>query len=385
MSKSIEIVLTGENGTPYNTAKTQSLNPKAIINVIDNVTERVIRYLWNKTYVYEYTSSDSLATIYGKLESGYYAHVSIIAINGQTTKSAQSAIVMSRNVKNFYDAGNSTTLMVYNVVGVDLIKYTLNNTYSAIKTAFVETVGAGDIKADGSVPFTGTESFELGILVDTITEYTADAGVTIEGTLLKDNTIIAAAGTVSLPAYTFSGDLDSGMYHIGANNLGIGVNTAKVLDISVTGLIVVGTTQSGSGTVSLPGISFSADTDCGLYRIGANDIGFAINGVKTQEWTTTGSVVTGTFQSTGVASLAGIVMADATNIVLNGTTGTQLGSASSQKLGIWGATPIVKPTTGVATSTFAANTSGILDDSATFAGYKLSQIAKALQLIGLLT
>src|SRR6185369_1139440 len=47
-------------------------------------------------------------------------------------------------------------------------------------------------------------------------------------------------GSVSAPAYSFSGDTDSGMYRIGANNLGIGVNGAKVLDIGVNGLGVTG-------------------------------------------------------------------------------------------------------------------------------------------------
>lgn len=59
--------------------------------------------------------------------------------------------------------------------------------------------------------------------------------------------------------------------------------------------------------------------------------------------------------------------------------------ASGGRVGFFGTTAIAKITTGVAAATFVANTSGIVDDSATFGGYTLGQIAKALQNYGLLT
>lgn len=52
--------------------------------------------------------------------------------------------------------------------------------------------------------------------------------------------LVGSDGTVGAPAYSFSGDTDSGLYRIGANNLGVAVNGAKVLDIATTGLTVVG-------------------------------------------------------------------------------------------------------------------------------------------------
>ncbi len=42
------------------------------------------------------------------------------------------------------------------------------------------------------------------------------------------------------------------------------------------------------GTVSLPSYTFTSDPDSGLYRIGANDLGIAVNGALTLETTTTG-------------------------------------------------------------------------------------------------
>jgi hypothetical protein len=77
-------------------------------------------------------------------------------------------------------------------------------------------------------------------------------------------------------------------------------------------------------------------------------------------------------------------ISDAKNIVLNTTTGTKIGTATSQKLSLWNATPIVQPTTAIAAATFAANTSGIANDTATFDGYTIGQIVKALRNIGAL-
>lgn len=50
----------------------------------------------------------------------------------------------------------------------------------------------------------------------------------------------------------------------------------------------------------------------------------------------------------------------------------------------FGATPQTQPTTGVAAATFAANTSGIVDDTATFDGYTIGQVVKVLRDYGLL-
>ncbi len=74
----------------------------------------------------------------------------------------------------------------------------------------------------------------------------------------------------------------------------------------------------------------------------------------------------------------------AVNFVLDSTTGTKWGTATSQKQSFWNATPIVQPTTAIAAATFVANTSGIVNDTATFDGYTVGQIVKALRNLGLL-
>lgn len=77
--------------------------------------------------------------------------------------------------------------------------------------------------------------------------------------------------------------------------------------------------------------------------------------------------------------------ADALNFVFSETTGTKIGTATSQKIGFWNATPIVQPTTAIAGATFTANTSAnpVFQES-TFDGYTIQQVVKALRDAGLL-
>lgn len=79
-----------------------------------------------------------------------------------------------------------------------------------------------------------------------------------------------------------------------------------------------------------------------------------------------------------------LTYSDAVNIAVGTTTGTKIGTATSQKISLWNATPIVQPTTAGAASTLVVNTSGIANDTATFDGYTIGQVVKALRNIGAL-
>ena len=96
-------------------------------------------------------------------------------------------------------------------------------------------------------------------------------------------------GTVSAPAYSFMNDSNSGLYRIGADNIGLTLNGSNVVDYATTGvtitgdLTVSGTSSSslfyaGDGTASLPSYSFASDTDTGIFRLSANELSFGAGG-----------------------------------------------------------------------------------------------------------
>lgn len=66
------------------------------------------------------------------------------------------------------------------------------------------------------------------------------------------------------------------------------------------------------------------------------------------EYTITGTGTVVAMQTN--PTLSGITMSDATNIVLNATTGTKIGTATTQKLAFYNSTPIAQPTGDVITA-----------------------------------
>jgi len=79
-----------------------------------------------------------------------------------------------------------------------------------------------------------------------------------------------------------------------------------------------------------------------------------------------------------------LTLDEGTNIISGTTTGTKIGTATTQKLSFWNATPIIQPTTAVTASTLVSNAGTTLTSTDTFDGYTLAQIVKALRNTGLL-
>jgi hypothetical protein len=75
-------------------------------------------------------------------------------------------------------------------------------------------------------------------------------GVTVTGTITPTGSVHAAAGSVGNPSLAFNADQNTGLYNIGADNIGVAAGGSKVLDIATTGLGVTGT-LSVSGVATL--------------------------------------------------------------------------------------------------------------------------------------
>ena len=87
------------------------------------------------------------------------------------------------------------------------------------------------------------------------------------------------AGTAALPGISFIGDPDTGIYRSSVNVLTIACGGSQIVDVS-NGIINTfnNVLEIGDGTVGTPGIHFYNDSDTGIYRIGANQLGFSTGG-----------------------------------------------------------------------------------------------------------
>ena len=80
-----------------------------------------------------------------------------------------------------------------------------------------------------------------------------------------------------------------------------------------------------------------------------------------------------------------VQLLDGRNIQLGVATGSKIGTATTQKMGFFNKTPVVQQTTTSQTpATFAANTSGITNDSATWDSYTIGDIVAILRAFGLI-
>ncbi len=109
---------------------------------------------------------------------------------------------------------------------------------------------------------------------------------------------LSTAGTATTPAYAFVGDLDTGMYRVGANQIGIVAGGTEGISISSSKLKTLATGTGGMsividivGTASNPVYSFEGDTDTGMYWVQAGVIGFTANTEVNFKVTTTGAQI----------------------------------------------------------------------------------------------
>lgn len=144
----------------------------------------------------------------------------------------------------------------------------------------------------------------------------------------SDGSILLADGSVGSPSLAFINSPTTGLYRVSADSLGFsaaGVNVGQYSSagawtlggasgtqthtvngsLSIVGSSNIFTAQQGSATN--PSITFSGDTDTGLYRLGTNAIGFAVNGTQ-----------------------AAFVSAGGTGLVTAGNTSTSLLSGVTQ-------------------------------------------------------
>jgi len=120
-------------------------------------------------------------------------------------------------------------------------------------------------------------NIRINAIATTATSMSSDDYFAIDGTTLSTRkmsaatpaftTVLTGNGTVAAPSVSFASDQDTGLYRIGANNIGVAANGAKVLDIATAGLSIDGvlslvknaayaSTIEGAQTVAATGNSF---------------------------------------------------------------------------------------------------------------------------------
>lgn len=93
------------------------------------------------------------------------------------------------------------------------------------------------------------------------------------------NQILLTDGSDANASYSFIDDRDVGMYRIGADNIGFSTGGGLRMGIETTNIDVDVPIYAADGAVGAPSYSFDNDTDCGLYY-SATQINVTIGGAQ---------------------------------------------------------------------------------------------------------
>lgn len=153
-----------------------------------------------------------------------------------------------------------------------------------------------------------------------------DVGMTYDrasAVLTLGGGIILPAGSAAAPSLQFDGVTDAGIYRV-ASGVGIaagGVNQVYIntSNVSFAGQIVVA--SSGISTAKITG----GGSTTGIAFTSTTGVGFVVGGASVFD-----------------ATAATLTIADGVNIAVNATTGTKIGTATTQKIAFFNATPVVQ-------------------------------------------
>ena len=140
-------------------------------------------------------------------------------------------------------------------------------------------------------------------------------------------------GTVSAPGIAFTGDPNTGIYSPGADQLAIAVGGTQRLNITTAALLPTLPLRGADGTAANPAYSFSGDTDTGIYRVGANQLGIATNGTLQVIVDASGNVGIGTSSPVSFANYTALRVGGSSTTrgllsVYDGTTDVRLSTAN---------------------------------------------------------
>lgn len=217
-------------------------------------------------------------------------------------------------------------------------------------------------------------------------DWNITGALTVSGNVTSGGVFSAADGTVSAPSYGFTDDAELGMYRLGSDHIGFTCAGTVRFQIHSNRTRCNDFWPLADSNYDLGGTSVAwldAYIHGSVYLDDDNDTYITSDTDDALQVVCGGSEI--------VEFAAGVVtVSDSVNFLLNTTTGTKIGTGTTQKLGFWNATPIVQPSsTGETTGFTAGSGTGVNDDS-TFTGnvgstaYRLSDIVKHLKNAGLI-
>ena len=348
-------------------------------------TTRNIPY--NLAGVYQEASKD----LYYQLATPY-SHVFAAGRSGTIT--GVNASVFGYNAAYSLTSGTNNTAVGFNAL------------YAVTTTNYSTAIGASALENSTGASNTAVGYYSQGVASAAGTENTSIGSQSLRGrTSGIRNVALGAEAQYTLTTGSYNVAIGFEACYTGNLSGTIGIGYFANPTTSNTG--VIGSNQSES---RLDAIYFNSPTSSGgsIYDIILSASGGSGSNAASANMSLQGGAPTGTSTTGGALNLRGytalgsgstaqtattvlqitnattVTVSNAVNFVFNATTGTKLGTATSQKIAFWNKTPIVQPTTAIAGATVSHVGGAAISDNDTIGGYTLAQIVQALQDVGIL-
>lgn len=250
----------------------------------------------------ELTSDDDIDTLLGKIEKAKFFKVTIKTLNGQEDLAQVRLLNMDRCLRLLVNPDTaSDTDITYDRGGQIPWQYTVDESTTVIQAAMVDATEQALVYKTGD----GTAALpSYSFILDPNTgaySVAADTyGISTGGTLrfsistaAVTSTLpyVAPAGTAAAPAYTFTGDTNTGFYSVAAEQIGVSVTGVLRVTFNAANVTSSVVNLGPNGAVGAPTYSFTNESDCGLYVVGANAIGMSIAGALAVTFNASGVII----------------------------------------------------------------------------------------------
>jgi len=147
---------------------------------------------------------------------------------------------------------------------------------------------------------TGDDNLSVKVSPDGSAWTTAVSVTAASGVVTLPAGLRVAAGTAGAPGLAFAADTDTGLTRLVANQLGLVTGGVERVTLSTTALTSAVPVLVPNGTAAAPSVAPSGDTDSGLWSIGVDILGLAAGGAERARITTAGMQVSGLLSGTAV-------------------------------------------------------------------------------------
>jgi len=164
--------------------------------------------------------------------------------------------------------------MAYGTIKVDQVTFTNGGVDQTISVSGIVQSISGDITATGTIQgatIIGTSTVSGATVTGDIGNFTSGVFVNVSGTTISGDTGqyttltggtatftsgVFALGTSGTPSLSFSGDVDTGIYSPGGNQLAISTNGTGALFIDENGNVGIGAAAASGRRLHVQGAGF---------------------------------------------------------------------------------------------------------------------------------